>query len=247
MPYLRADWLVGALSTCCDRGHSSWMPDDVAHYPRYRFPPAIISHAVWLYYRFTLSFRDVEDLLAQRGVTVSDESIRHWCDTFGAAYARRLRRRAGLLGDTWHLDELFVTIRGQRQYLWRAVDQDGESSTSCSSLAGIATPPRGFFASCSSGAAVFRTASSPIASGAIAPRTGSSCRPWSTTRAATPTTRPKSPTNRPGSASATCAASNRWHRPSGSSRFTTSFTTYSPLGDIGFAPAISDFCARARS
>ena len=102
------------------------MPDDVAHYPRYRFPPAIISHAVWLYYRFTLSFRDVEDLLAQRGITVSYESIRHWCEIFGAAYARRLRRWAGPVGDTWHLDELFVTIRGQRQYLWRAVDQDGE-------------------------------------------------------------------------------------------------------------------------
>ena len=65
------------------------MPDDVARYPRYRFPPAIISHAVWLCYRFTLSFRDVEDLLAQRGITVSYESIRHWCDTFGLAYARR--------------------------------------------------------------------------------------------------------------------------------------------------------------
>jgi putative transposase len=98
----------------------------VAHYPRYRFPPAIISHAVWLYYRFTLSFRDIEDLLAQRGVTVSYESIRHWCEIFGAAYARRLRRWAGPVGDTWDLDELFVTIRGQRQYLWRAVDQEGE-------------------------------------------------------------------------------------------------------------------------
>ena len=62
------------------------MPDDVAHYPRYRFPPAIISHAVWLYYRFTLSFRDVEDLLAHRGITVSYESIRHWCETFGLSY-----------------------------------------------------------------------------------------------------------------------------------------------------------------
>src|SRR4029450_11591665 len=76
--------------------------------------------------RFTLSFRDVEDLLAQRGITVSYESIRHWCETFGVAYARRLRRRSGPVGDTWHLDELFVTIRGRRQYLWRAVDQDGE-------------------------------------------------------------------------------------------------------------------------
>ena len=76
------------------------MPDDVECYPRYRFPPAIISQAVWLYYRFTLSFRDVEDLLAQRGITVSYESIRHWCETFGLAYARRLRHRAGPVGDT---------------------------------------------------------------------------------------------------------------------------------------------------
>ena len=95
-------------------------------HPRYRFPTAIISHAVWLYYRFTLSFRDVEDLLAQRGITVSYETIRHWCETFGLAYARRLRRRIRPLSDTWHLDELFVTIHGRRQYLWRAVDQDGD-------------------------------------------------------------------------------------------------------------------------
>jgi putative transposase len=102
------------------------MPDAVTRYPRYRFPPAIISHAVWLYYRFTLSFRDVEDLLAQRGITVSYESIRQWCETFGVAYARRLRQRSGPVGDTWHLDELFVTFRGRCQYLWRAVDQDGK-------------------------------------------------------------------------------------------------------------------------
>jgi putative transposase len=68
------------------------MPDGIIRYPRYRFPRAIISHAVWLYYRFTMSFRDVEDLLAQRGITVSYESIRHWCQPFGLAYARRLRR-----------------------------------------------------------------------------------------------------------------------------------------------------------
>ena len=93
-------------------------------YRRHRFPPEIISHAVWLYYRFCLSLRDVEDLLAQRGVTVSYESIRHWCAKFGQTYARRLRRREGRLGDTWHLDEV-VTIGGRRQYLWRAVDQEG--------------------------------------------------------------------------------------------------------------------------
>ena len=100
--------------------------NDVVRYPRYRFPAAIIRHAVWLYYTFTLSFRDVEDLLAHRGITVSYESIRHWCETFGLAYARGLRQRAGPVGDPWHLDELFVTIRGERQYLWRAVDQDGD-------------------------------------------------------------------------------------------------------------------------
>ncbi len=95
-------------------------------YSGYRFPPEIISHAVWLYHCFCLSFRDVEDLLAERGVTVSYEAIRQWCQTFGLDYARRLRRRRGRLGDTWHLDELFVTIQGRRQYLWRAVDQDGD-------------------------------------------------------------------------------------------------------------------------
>ncbi len=72
-------------------------------YHGYRFPPDIIAHAVWLYFRFSLSFRDVEDLLAQRGITVAYETIRRWCRTFGRAYARRLRHRRGRLGDTWHL------------------------------------------------------------------------------------------------------------------------------------------------
>ena len=97
-----------------------------ARYLRYRFPPEIISHAVWLYYRYCLSFRDVEDLLAERGIIVSYETVRQWCGTFGPDYARRLRRRQGRLGDTWFLDEVFVTINGERQYLWRAVDQDGD-------------------------------------------------------------------------------------------------------------------------
>ena len=95
-------------------------------YLGYRFPPEIISHAVWLYHRFCLSFRDAEDLLAQRGVTVTYETIRQWCRTFGPGYARRLRRRRGQMGDTWYLDELFVTIQGQQQYLWRAVGVDGD-------------------------------------------------------------------------------------------------------------------------
>ena len=95
-------------------------------YHGYRFPAEIISHAVWLYHRFGLSFRDTEDLLAQRGVTVTYETIRQWCQRFGPVYARRLWRRRGRMGDTWHLDELFVTIQGCQQYLWRAVDEDGD-------------------------------------------------------------------------------------------------------------------------
>ena len=83
-------------------------------YKRHRFPPEIISHAVWLYHRFPLSFRDVEDLMAEHGVTVSYEAIRFWCRKFGPEYARTLRRRQGRLGDIWHVDELFITIRGQR-------------------------------------------------------------------------------------------------------------------------------------
>ena len=95
-------------------------------YRGHRFPPEIISHAVWLYHRFTLSFRDVEDLLAERGILVSYEAIRYWCQKFGPSYARKLRRKQGKLGDIWHVDELFITIKGQRRYLWRAVDQDGD-------------------------------------------------------------------------------------------------------------------------
>ena len=81
---------------------------------------------MWLYHRYCLSFRDVEDLLAARGIIVSYETVRQWCRKFGPDYARRLKRRQGRLGDTWFLDEVFVTINGQRQYLWRAVDQDGD-------------------------------------------------------------------------------------------------------------------------
>ena len=95
-------------------------------YKRHRFPPEIISYAVWLYFRFNLSHRDIEDLLAQRGILVSYESIRLWCIKFGRIYARRLKRRHTGYGDTFYIDEIFVKINGKHQYLWRAVDQDGE-------------------------------------------------------------------------------------------------------------------------
>ena len=95
-------------------------------YKRHRFPPEIIQHAVWLYYRFNLSHRDIEDLLAVRGIVVSYESIRLWSDKFGPKYARRLKRRHQGFGDTFFIDEVFVKIDGKQHYLWRAVDQDGE-------------------------------------------------------------------------------------------------------------------------
>ncbi len=102
------------------------MTSQLPSYHGYRFPREIISHAVWLYHRFGLSCRDAEDLLAQRAITVTYETIRQWCRTFGPVYARTLRRRRGRMGDTWHLDELFVSIQGRQQYLWRAVDEDGD-------------------------------------------------------------------------------------------------------------------------
>jgi putative transposase len=92
---------------------------------RHRFPSEIIAHGVWLYFRFCLSYRDVEELLLARGVIVTYEAIRQWCRKFGQAYANQLRCRRPRPGDTWHLDEVFLTINGQRHYLWRAVDQDG--------------------------------------------------------------------------------------------------------------------------
>ena len=94
-------------------------------YKRHRFPPAIIGHAVWLYFRFALSYRDVEELLAERGVIVTYETLRQWCRKFGQTYANTLRRRRPQPGDKWHLDEVFISINGVQHYLWRAVDQDG--------------------------------------------------------------------------------------------------------------------------
>ena len=95
-------------------------------YKRHRFPSEIIQYAVWLYYRFNVSHLDIEDLLAERGIEVSYESIRLWCNKFGPQYARRLKHRHPGYGEPFYIDEVFVKIRGQQQYLWRAVDQDGE-------------------------------------------------------------------------------------------------------------------------
>lgn len=95
-------------------------------YARHRFPPAIIQHAVWLYFRFALSYRDVEDMLAERGIDASYETVRRWALKFGRIYAERIRRRRPRPSDRWHLDEVFLKIGGKTVYLWRAVDDEGE-------------------------------------------------------------------------------------------------------------------------
>jgi putative transposase len=101
------------------------MTSQPATYYRHRFPTEIISHAIWLYHVFSLSLRDVELILAERGMVVTHESIRRWCRKFGPEFAKRLRRRRPRPGDTWHLDEVFVRINGELRYLWRAVDPQG--------------------------------------------------------------------------------------------------------------------------
>ena len=96
-----------------------------SHYHRHRFPAEIIGHCVWLYFRFALSFRDVEEMLAMRGVVLTYETVREWCLKFGQTYANNLRRRTPRPGDRWHLDEVFLKINGRIHYLWPAVDQEG--------------------------------------------------------------------------------------------------------------------------
>jgi len=99
-------------------------PPPDPHY-RHRFSAEIISYAVWLYHVFSLSLRDVELLLSERGILVSYETVRRWCKKFGASFADRLRRHRPRPGDKWHLDEVFIRIQGVQHYLWRAVDQNG--------------------------------------------------------------------------------------------------------------------------
>lgn len=95
-------------------------------FKRHRFPPQVIRHAMWLYFRFTLSFRDVEELLAERGIDVSYETIRAWTIKFGPQIAENLKARRPAPSPRWHLDEMFCAVGGKRLYLWRAVDDEGE-------------------------------------------------------------------------------------------------------------------------
>src|ERR671935_1525527 len=96
-----------------------------ARYRGYRYPPEVISHAVWLYFRFPLSLRMVQEMLAARGIVVSHETVRQWARKFGQAFANEIRRRLPRAGDKWHLDEVVITIAGTKHWLWRAVDQHG--------------------------------------------------------------------------------------------------------------------------
>jgi putative transposase len=114
--------LCSSRSVCDTRHMHTPSPN---HYKHHRFPAEIISHGVWLYFRFCLSYRDVEELLFARGIIVTYEAIRQWCRKFGQDFANQLRHRRPRPGDKWHMDEVCLTIRGERHDLWRAGDQDG--------------------------------------------------------------------------------------------------------------------------
>ena len=118
--------LVTPLGACGPAGGSVAKGMKKISYRGYRFPPEIIQQAIWLYLRFTLSLRDVEDLLAERGIMVSYETVRRWVNHFGPLIAADLRKRRPKPHTTWHLDEVYLKIAGRMVYLWRAVDAEGE-------------------------------------------------------------------------------------------------------------------------
>jgi putative transposase len=107
------------------RHRSGMKPPCNPRYARHRFPAEVISHAVWLYFRFPLSLRMVEEMLAARGILVSHETVRQWAQKFGQSFANQIRRRLPTPGDKWHLDEVAISIAGRKYWLWRAVDQHG--------------------------------------------------------------------------------------------------------------------------
>lgn len=146
------------------------MNDAKNPYAGYRYPAEIISHTVWLYVRFTLSYRDVEEMLAARGIIVTYETVRQWCLKFGQDFANELRRRAPRRGDKWHLDEVYLSLNGRRYYLWRAVDQDGYVCwTFWFSPGAISAPPNASFASSSRACAKSRGSLSPTSLRAMKP------------------------------------------------------------------------------
>jgi putative transposase len=124
------------------------LPAAKSPYAGYRFPAEVISHAVWLYFRFPLALRMVEELLAARGIIVSHETIRQWAAKFGQAFANQIRRRLPRVGDKWHFDEVVIKIAGVKHWLWRAVDQDGMVLDVLVQSRRDTKPPSACFASC---------------------------------------------------------------------------------------------------
>src|SRR6478752_7250309 len=149
-------------------------------YEGHRYPVEIINHCVWLYFRFPLSFREVEELMLVRGVAVSYETIRRWCAKFGQAYANQLRRRRPRPGDKWHLDEVFVGINGRLRYLWRAVDQHGNVLDVLVQSRRNAVAAKRFFGKLLKGLRYGRACWSPTSWAATRSPTARSCRRWST-------------------------------------------------------------------
>jgi transposase-like protein len=195
-------------------------------YARHQFPPAIIQHAIWLYLRFTLSYRDVEDLLTERGLEVSYETVRRWILKFGPAIARRLRHRRPKPSARWHLDEMAVCIAGKRMYLWRAVGDEGEvldvlvqrrrDKAAALKLMRKLLRKQGFAPAVvtTDGLRSYGAAFTEIS------RRG-------TNKACGRTTGPRSRTSRCGGESARCSGSSRPAPPSASCRSTPPFTTRS--------------------
>ena len=124
------------------------MSDAGPSYKNHRYPVEVISHCVWLYFRFPLSYREGEELMLERGVVVSHESVRRWCVKFGQAYANSLRRRHPQPGDKWHLDEVFIKIGGEQKYLWRPSTPTAMFSTSSSRTGATKPRPGGSSAGC---------------------------------------------------------------------------------------------------
>ncbi len=186
---------------CRNKGMSS---RSIGLYRNHRFPPEIIAHAVWLYHRFSLSFREVEELLAERGVIVSYEAVRLWCLKFGQAFAKKLRHRRSQPGDTWHLDEMFIRIRGERYYLWRAVDQDGQTLDILVQKRRNTHAAKRFFRKLLKGLQYVpnRLVTDKLRSYRLS---GPPFPPSSTAPRSMPIIAPKSPTNPHGSGNATCA------------------------------------------
>ncbi len=149
-------------------------------YKGHRYPVEIINHCVWLYFRFPLSFREVEELMLVRGVAVSYETIRRWCAKFGQADANQLRRRCPRPGDKWHLDEVFVGINGRLRYVWRAVDQHGNVLDVLVQSRRTRWRPSDTSVSCSRACGTCRACWSPTSWAASRSPTASSCRRWST-------------------------------------------------------------------